>query len=79
MKNISDVILESRTSPLEIKKYGKSWAIQCQNYDDYQNIIQNFLKGFYEGVKDNTKYYKGEELDDAKDILSLIDDMLKLK
>lgn len=79
MKNISDIINESRISPTEIKRYGKSWATQCSTLNDYQDIIQNFLKGFYDGVKDNAKYYDGSELDDAKDMMSLIDDMLKLK
>ena len=86
MKSFTDVysestfdIVESKTKISDIKKYAKSWFVQCESYNEYAQTLKTIIAGMEEGLAENTKYYKEQELEDTKlfkeDIEDIIEDV----
>jgi hypothetical protein len=84
MKSIKDlidnsVITESKTKISDIKKYAKSWFVQCESYNEYAQTLKTIFAGMVEGLDENIKYYKDQEKADTElfkeDIEDIIEDI----
>lgn len=72
MKNLKDTILESRTSPKEIKNYIKSWLKMPIKEVEMDDVIYAINEGIEEAIKerrDNEKYNTENSYNKATDIL----------
>lgn len=72
MKNLKDTILESKTSPEEIKNYIKSWLKMPIKEIEMNDVIYAISEGIEEAIKerrDNEKYNTANSYNKATDAL----------
>lgn len=62
MKSFAEILTESRTSPQQIKNYAKSWTTQSTG-EDYIVLVKSIAEGILDGLKDNAKAYKDDEME----------------
>jgi len=59
MKNLIDILNESRTSSVEMRNYIQSWLRQDRG--SYEATIAVILEGMMDFFKDEMDYYKDKE------------------
>ena len=78
MRNIKDVINESRISTYEIKKYTKSAITNSTNYNQYVSYLMAANEGIREGIVENIRFYDGKELEDAEKFGMVMDELMDI-
>lgn len=78
MRNLKDVINESRISIFEIKKYAKSAITNSSSYKQYVDYLMAVNEGIREGIVENCKYYDGSELEDAEKFGMVMDELMDI-
>ena len=78
MRNLKDVINESRISIFEIKKYTKSVITNSSSYKQYVDYLMAVNEGIREGIVENCRYYKDSELEDAEKFGMVMDELMDI-